>query len=583
MSTYTPCFPPHPLVSSTSSGSSDAPRASFSARLSKAHLALASVSEYIERPPSPTSAAVDPNHVAELRRRFRLARKWAHVSELAKLGCTIGRWQGPQPSTGDRNNQGVVDGPRTTEVNPYPRPPVPIFDLGEIRERIENWKATVVSAPLSQKSDIAKGMKRKRKASSDRDYTTSRYFRGDGLADRMSLEAQAVNRNAECVTPAPRSVARRSNAELTPQSRADSRDEDPETMHRRSSSTPAVITAPVPENIHQIAEAFLPPSFPSQLQTSTPPPCDRLIKPPVIPRAEGLFLSASLPSPPPFPRSQLDPGAASQPPFTPAHHTRARHDIPSPTISPSFKRRLQATATMAAPEKPPSTRSESEPLPPHGDARRQDLDTPSSPTGPALPLIDLHQLASQRSRDSHPSRMFALGSSPMTPGLKGKGRAMTMDVIPPRRTKTLSRALSSPPLFAQPQTQTPPLSPPPDFTFAPVATSTQQQQPPVHGSQRGTFGLEALVPPRGSGVGDVGVDVDVDVDVDGEGWVRDVPVVEADGDVDADGGGAGVSVGVGVGEEKGAGQCEGEKGPGLGLGLGQGQVLRISASADEHV
>ena len=179
---------------------------------------------------------------------------------------------------------GVVDAPQP-EINPYPRPPVPIFDLGQIRERVENWKANV--APLSQldnqdpsssypqhntedavrlsplnsptvkrkKSDVAKAMKRKRKASSDRDYTTSRYFRGDGLADRMSPEAQAVNRNAECVTPVSRYVARcRSNAELTPHSHAKSPDEeDPETLHR-DSPTPAVITAPIPENIHQVAE-----------------------------------------------------------------------------------------------------------------------------------------------------------------------------------------------------------------------------------------------------------------------------------------------------------------------------------------
>lgn len=174
---------------------------------------------------------------------------------------------------------GVVDGPQP-QVNPYPRPPVPIFDLGEIRERVENWKANVVSAPLSQlasqdqdqgssqlrhsaeeqlsplnfptvkrrKGDIAKAMKPKRKTSSDRDYTTSRYFRGDGLADRMSLEAQAVNRDAECVTPAPRSVARRSNAELTPHSHAESPVEDPEP--NRLSPTPGAI----PENIHQIVE-----------------------------------------------------------------------------------------------------------------------------------------------------------------------------------------------------------------------------------------------------------------------------------------------------------------------------------------
>src|SRR6266702_1442368 len=324
MSTYTPCFLPEdrPLLSSTSSGASGSGgHVSFNARLSRAHLALASVSDYnIRRPPSPTSAAVDLNHVGHLRRKFRLAvaaayrdtssGKWAHVSELARLGCTIGRWQGVcsgskaphslhPPSAGDRNDQGewfkrerfaavrthlqagVVDDPRR-EVNPYPRPPVPIFDLGEIRERVENWQAKVVSAPLSQadnqdpdplhstedaeqqsplnfptvkqrKSDVARAMKRKRKASSDRDYTTSRYFRGDGLADRMSHEAQAVNCDAECVTPAPRSVPPGSNAELTPHSRSESPDEVPEIVHRLS-PTPAAITTPVPESIHQIAE-----------------------------------------------------------------------------------------------------------------------------------------------------------------------------------------------------------------------------------------------------------------------------------------------------------------------------------------
>jgi hypothetical protein len=321
MSTYTPCFPPsnpkhsrtHRILSSsgTSISGGHAPKVSFSARLSRAHLALASVSDCIRRPPSPTSAAIDINRVGQLRRKFRLAvaaayrdtssGKWAHVSELARLGCTIGTWQGVSsgskaphtlcpPSAGDRNEQGewfkcegfamrthlqagAADVPQP-EINPYPRPPVPIFDLGEIRERIENWKATVVSTPLSQadsqdhgsnhprhsaedaalnfpivkrrKSDVAKAMKRKRKAPLDKDYTTSRYFRGDGLADRMSPEAQAVNPDAECVTPAPRSVARRSNAELTPHSRAESQHD----VHRLS-PTPA---APVPENIQQIAE-----------------------------------------------------------------------------------------------------------------------------------------------------------------------------------------------------------------------------------------------------------------------------------------------------------------------------------------
>ena len=154
----------------------------------------------------------------------------------------------------------------------------------------------------------------------------------------------------------------------------------------------------------------------------------------------------------------------------------------------------------------------------------------------------------------------------MTPrGLKGKGRAMTaMDLVGATSAMPLSRALSLP--AAAPQTQTPPISPPPlpDFTFAPLFTSTQQQQ------QHGGDALFGLVH-RGNGVlGRVR-----DFDVDGAGWARDVPVVEAEGDVDADvvgvDVGVGVSVGVGEdkdedeGEEKGACRREGEKGLGPGL------------------
>jgi hypothetical protein len=117
MSTYTPCFPPSNVmpsslrrpISSNSSGTSTSGshaslKVSYSACLSRSHLALASVSEYIRRPPSPTSAVVDIKRVTLLRRKFRLAinatyrdtssGKWAHVYEMAKLGSTRGRWQG---------------------------------------------------------------------------------------------------------------------------------------------------------------------------------------------------------------------------------------------------------------------------------------------------------------------------------------------------------------------------------------------------------------------------------------------------------------------------------------------------------
>jgi hypothetical protein len=113
-----------PMSSSTSSSSAST-SLSYNARLSRSHLALASVADYISCPPSPTSNAVDTKRVTHLRDKFRLAvdasyrdtssGKWTHVSELAKLGCTRGRWQGvcsgstaphPLPNPYEPNNQG---------------------------------------------------------------------------------------------------------------------------------------------------------------------------------------------------------------------------------------------------------------------------------------------------------------------------------------------------------------------------------------------------------------------------------------------------------------------------------------------
>ena len=181
------------------------------------------------------------------------------------------------------------DHPRP-EANPYPRPPVPIFDMDEIRERIGNWQANVALAPpFSQadsqqqerdhlqnslpssplnfpivkrrKSHVAKAM-RKGSSSSEKDYITSRYFRGHGLADRMSQAQAAANRDADGVTPPPR--VSNPNPELTPHSRSESPDKVD--TARRVSPTPAAaepITVPAPEtiHIHQITEVNPRPRF----------------------------------------------------------------------------------------------------------------------------------------------------------------------------------------------------------------------------------------------------------------------------------------------------------------------------------
>jgi hypothetical protein len=132
MSIYTPYFPPQPpsptCSSTSSSGSYKPSKLSYSVRLSRSHLALASLSNYISPPPSPSSNAVNTERVSYLRNKFRRAvdatyrdtssGKWVHVSELAKLGSTRGRWHGVCSGNTDhhnpdeRNNQGECFGER---------------------------------------------------------------------------------------------------------------------------------------------------------------------------------------------------------------------------------------------------------------------------------------------------------------------------------------------------------------------------------------------------------------------------------------------------------------------------------------
>ncbi|KAI0255178.1 hypothetical protein BJV78DRAFT_750108 [Lactifluus subvellereus] len=523
MSTYTPFFPPTDLISSslpsTSSPSETHPtsKLSYSARLSRSHLALASVSEYILRPPSPTSDAVDQKRVSYLRNKFRLAvdatyrdtssGKWGHVSELAKLGSTRGRWQGVCSGNSaphsprnphDGNNQGVPH----EGADPYPRPPIPVSDPREIRDRVEKWQANPAHvedgerpSPLNfptvkrRRSDVVKAMKHPK------------------LPER-------ANRNDESMFP---------TCSLP-----------------HGSPTPA--TPPGQEDIRQVSELFLPPSFPPQLRTSTPPPLSTaksahppLTKPPVIPLTECLFPTASLRSPPPFPHSQAinrDLGSEFQLSGNPSPSARKQplRDIPSPASSsrPLSRRRLQSPSSERSVSPPKSSFKPDSEL--HGDARRRDLDvSPALNTPGYVPVIDLRQLASsQRSRvqSRHPSH----GINSITPTIKdkGKGRAMIMDLSPLQRN--FSQASRSLARTSSPHPPTPPLSPP-NFSrdedpFVPAAASTGPPQAkglprvdsrtsaPSHSSQ---FNIEEHL---------LHVDGMLDRDVDFVAWTKDVPITE---------------------------------------------------------
>jgi len=317
MSAYTtPCFPPtdiapsgkrRPIPSSDSSstsisGTHSSPKLSYSARLSRSHLALASVSEYISCPPSPTSAAVDTNRVTQLRQKFRLAvdatyrdtsdGKWGHVAEMAKLGSTRGRWQGMCSGSSaqhsprkphEQKDQGSSSTDSSTRMtakiaDPYPRNPDPIFDSREVHERVESWKANLLSAPLSQadsqdaelnqpihlgdvrqpsqldfptvkqrRCDIAKTTKHKN-SPSRKDRSTSRYFR----AVAAPKSPDAANCDTEAVTS---SVSKPQGSNVDPMRHSQAEPLDEDLMIAQSpSSTP--VRAAGPENIQQVSEVW---------------------------------------------------------------------------------------------------------------------------------------------------------------------------------------------------------------------------------------------------------------------------------------------------------------------------------------
>ncbi|KAH9978468.1 hypothetical protein BJV74DRAFT_137780 [Russula compacta] len=325
-------------------------------------------------------------------------------------------------------------------ADPYPCPTVPAFGLREIRERVVNWQADVLSPPLSQsdnqdpdlnqlhvgdanqpsplnfpvvkqrRCEVPKAVKCKNNPLL-KGHSTSRFFRGT----EGPKFPDGTHHDAEGVTTSP-SEPRGSAAEPESNSWAEVLDEDPKTARRCS---PTHITMASRENIQQVSELFLPPSFPSYLRTSTPPPLStsahlRLAKPPEIPRTEDLCTPASLNSPPPFPPSQAingDLGSRSQLDGSlPINRKRPLQDTPSPPSSPNrlSKRQLQSEKSTPAP-KPTSSFGVL-----HAGARRSDLDL-SSPLNPPghVPVIDLRQLvSSQRSRAQ--SRHSAHGINALT-------------------------------------------------------------------------------------------------------------------------------------------------------------------------
>ncbi|KAI0294665.1 hypothetical protein B0F90DRAFT_1274747 [Multifurca ochricompacta] len=180
---------------------------------------------------------------------------------MAKLGSTRGRWHGvcsgsnaPHSlyKSSKRNNQGAID------ADPYPRPPVPVLDLRETRERVENWQANVLSAPLSQVDSGDPEQKNQSVPVEDdrrspplkfptvkrRKDNVVKVMKHPNLPENLKCDAQGAIRVA--------SPPRGSNVELTPRSRKVALGMVPKIA--RTPSPPTPNTASIPENIHQVSE-----------------------------------------------------------------------------------------------------------------------------------------------------------------------------------------------------------------------------------------------------------------------------------------------------------------------------------------
>ncbi|KAI0045779.1 hypothetical protein FA95DRAFT_88455 [Auriscalpium vulgare] len=534
--------------------------------------------------------------------------KWVHVADMVRLGCTRGRYRGvhlvtPPAAAGTvperqwflaetdeewleweaaraREHAVAAALPPLSDGAPLDTRPY------TIREKVEKWQATVAPAPSSQLPGGAVSEMPPRRS--------PRIARN---SPRRSLRlAASDNGSAKAASPSPLGfpvVKRSSQAskgkgkkkDVGPSRPVTSRFfrnvQDPniappapvEDVEESSSAAPKAVQpmSVSPERVLALAGssqstnhgqhkprldelpdehfAFLPPSFPSQLQTSTPPVVGgstTRLRIPSIPRASPTPI---LYSPPPFPQTQ-----ATHLPLSSPGHGRKRAAPNSPHGGPSGKRaRRDSSAGTPPPSSSPvaaaGPSSKSTKSPP-GLGNANGLPVPATPSRGIndSPHKDLRALlaASRRSRTRPrpPSRKTSsitpLRPFPATTNGKGKGVDPDRAIGRPRTPESSparSHYFSSPASGSDSDGETPlrirrePESPlfPLDFTrdaaaFAPQGVSTQPgaaSQGPGMGMWNSQYDLEGNVDR---------VSAQLDKDVDFGAWLRDTPIEEDDDD-----------------------------------------------------
>ncbi|TFY51744.1 hypothetical protein EVG20_g10858, partial [Dentipellis fragilis] len=213
-------------------------------------------------------------------------------AELIKAREKVERWQldvvavpesepTPAPDAQDRDGgedeAGGVAGPqrRPEEGDHDPKQPSPL------------GFAVVKRATIPAST----GRKRKATAPSKQPLSTSRFFHNDNRTD-----ADAAHTDVDGAVPPAVALGRASRNEI----------EQETNTRRRSLSGPSI--SKQPPRVQRINEIYIPPSFPSDLRTSTPPrrisgsTASKTKPPPILPTATPLVLA----SPPSSPLSGLD-------------------------------------------------------------------------------------------------------------------------------------------------------------------------------------------------------------------------------------------------------------------------------------
>ncbi|KAH9930882.1 uncharacterized protein B0H18DRAFT_991698 [Fomitopsis serialis] len=571
--------------SSSSSSSSTEDRVDFAERISKARLDYSNLPEQLcpsSRPASPQVSSRAEDLKQAIMDAVTMANsnpthpKWSHLTHMVRLHCTrrgyvgagegvrIGdvqkadipsvewRW-GRKFNSRDRTSKYFQPGEEEDLEDPV-RTPAKKADI--IREKVKTWQANVVSVeddqppiqqdePSMSTTAVNKGKLKDMASQGTLSQGSSVTTKKPGKDSRKAALAAADPPDAR-QSPRTCGLASAPVVELQPSAPI-------------SSESNAVIT--------EVSEmSFLPPSFPSQLRTSTPPLDKAKAKPPPI------MPSSPLSPPPPTQHITL-PGISDQ--SSPVHRAQKRGRSNSPRHSdamdisaelrqspPNKKARTTAPdSSSSAPIPPPST-----PPPPAssasndavspvrnyglGNAQGLPIETPTTPERQALPtLTDL--LASSRRSKARPRPPRGRRSPPITPrrdhklpaadALDADADAGTDREASPARTyfsSPASGSSSSSPRF-RPRSPVSPLFSQNPGAFAPAFVSSQpggflgygNSQMPLHGG--------APVTRAGSGVFGLGYNSQFDVeggvsraaelldrDVDYADWLRDIPEVE---------------------------------------------------------